>query len=499
MLASICTFGIGLCIKFFLTPYVVKSLGTEAYGFIGLSADILSYTTLITVALNSMAGRFITIEYAKGNKEKANNYFSSVFFSNIILALVILLFAAVCVIRLEYLVNVPEYLLADVKRLFGLLAINNVCGLISGSWGVATFIKNRLDLSSLRTIVGNIINASLLLALFSMLTPHIWYIGIAGLAMTLYTAIANYELAKKLIPEITIRTSYFDYKTVKELIASGIWNVLNKLSDILGYGLDLLVANLFLGTALMGVFAITKNIPFLILSLFQMIAAVFAPLLTQLYAENRKSELAVEINKSIRILGFFSTMPLTCLFVWGDDFYSLWLPTQDAILLQTITILGTMEFVVSMPLESLWNIFTITNKLKYSSLTLLGSCSLIIMITLCTMFITDSQIIRLYVLASSRSIIYLIRAITFLPMYGAHCLGYSKTIFYKPMFKSLICTVVSISIVYGMSCFLSVDTWGQLIMAGVLSILICVIINSFMVLTKRDRAFILKKIFNISK
>ena len=50
--------------------------------------------------------------------------------------------------------------------------------------------------------------------------------------MTLYTAIANYELAKKLIPEITIRTSYFDYKTVKELIASGIWNVLNKLSDI---------------------------------------------------------------------------------------------------------------------------------------------------------------------------------------------------------------------------------------------------------------------------
>lgn len=56
--ASMLTSVVGLGIQFFLTPYIVKSLGADAYGFIGLSSNILSYTGLITIALNSMASRF---------------------------------------------------------------------------------------------------------------------------------------------------------------------------------------------------------------------------------------------------------------------------------------------------------------------------------------------------------------------------------------------------------------------------------------------------------
>ena len=67
MIASLSTFAVGLGVRFFLTPYIVGTLGREAYGFIGLSADILSYTGLVTIALNSMAGRFVTIKYAAGN------------------------------------------------------------------------------------------------------------------------------------------------------------------------------------------------------------------------------------------------------------------------------------------------------------------------------------------------------------------------------------------------------------------------------------------------
>lgn len=494
MIASMITFVIGLCIKFFLTPFVVKSLGADAYGFIGLSTDIIGYTTLVTIALNSMAGRFITIEYTRGNKEKANKYFSSVFYSNLALASVIIIFATVCVIWLEYFINIPDTLLFDVKVLFCLLAFNNVISLVCGTWGVATFIKNRLELSSIRTIIGNLINALLLMLLFTLLNPHIWYVGIAGTVMTIYTAVANYQLSKRLTPELKVRRDCFDLSLIKELVSSGIWNVLNKMSDILGYGLDLLVANLFLGATFMGVFAITKNVPFLILSLFQMIAAVFAPMLTQLYAQNNKKELADELNKSIRILGFFATIPLTCLFVWGDDFYSLWIPSQDAKLLQLITILGTMEYVVSMPLESLWNIFTITNKLKYSSLTLLGSCTLIILITIITMLLTESQMVRLLVLASSRSIVYMIRSLTFLPLYGAHCLGYPKAIFYKPLMKSIICTILSVVVIYLFSMFWNADTWMRLIFAGIISIIICTIINMFVILEKTDRILIISKI-----
>ena len=56
---SIINFVIGTAITFFLTPYIVSTLGRAAYGFIGLSSNIIGYTSLITIALNAMAGRFI--------------------------------------------------------------------------------------------------------------------------------------------------------------------------------------------------------------------------------------------------------------------------------------------------------------------------------------------------------------------------------------------------------------------------------------------------------
>lgn len=86
MLAQVVVFLVQMGINFLLTPFIVKSLGVEAYGFVGLSNNIIGYLQLATVALNSMAGRFITIEYHKGNLEQANKYFSSVFYSNVVIS-----------------------------------------------------------------------------------------------------------------------------------------------------------------------------------------------------------------------------------------------------------------------------------------------------------------------------------------------------------------------------------------------------------------------------
>lgn len=80
IVATCISFIVSFGISFFLTPFIVKSLGAAAYGFVGLTNTIISYTELVTVALNALAGRFITIEYVRGRIDNANKYFSSVFF-----------------------------------------------------------------------------------------------------------------------------------------------------------------------------------------------------------------------------------------------------------------------------------------------------------------------------------------------------------------------------------------------------------------------------------
>ena len=498
MFASLIAFIVGLGVRFFLTPYIVNTLGAEAYGFIGLSLNILSYTSLITIALNSMAGRFVTIRYVEKDFTAANQYFSSVYYSNLILAAIILLIGIGVVSFLEYFVEIPTYLVIDVKLLFALLLLNTILNLIMEVWCGATFIKNRIDLSNIRNIIGNLLNACVLVSLFAFFTPHIWYMGIAGMALTIYTSIANYRLSKALTPELIVKRSYFDFTKIRELIKAGAWNVLSRLGDILGQGLDLIIANACIGATAMGIFSLTKNVPLMVLSLFQMIASVFAPTLTRLYAERKKEELLEELKKSIRILGFFTTFPLACLFLLGEDFYRLWLPSQDASLLQWLTIIGGLVgMTFAMPLEALWNIFTITNKLKYSTYTMLANNILVFSTVVCSMFIVEDPIIKLFVLAGARIFWGILRSLLFLPLYGAYCLGVSKTTFYPPILKSVLSLGIVLPVGAIFISFIQSNTWILLALNALIVCILTAIINSFVILQKQDLQFVKSKILKV--
>jgi Na+-driven multidrug efflux pump len=67
---SFISFFVNYSVNFFITPYVSAYLpGT--YGYVKIANDVISYASLITIALDSMASRFISLEYNKGNEEKA--------------------------------------------------------------------------------------------------------------------------------------------------------------------------------------------------------------------------------------------------------------------------------------------------------------------------------------------------------------------------------------------------------------------------------------------
>ena len=115
LIGSLVAFSVNLLISFFLSPYVVKTLGVEANGFVSLANTFISYATLVTIALNSMAGRFITIAIHKEDYELANKYFNSVFIGNLIITIILLLPAIVCVMKLEFIINISSVLIIDCK------------------------------------------------------------------------------------------------------------------------------------------------------------------------------------------------------------------------------------------------------------------------------------------------------------------------------------------------------------------------------------------------
>ena len=118
MFANFLSFGIQMLISFFLTPYIISNVSSEAYGFISLANSFPAYASLVTAALNAMASRFVSIEVHKKNIKKANEYFSSVILANLILAVIILGFGSAFIANIEHFINIPAELLKDVKYLF---------------------------------------------------------------------------------------------------------------------------------------------------------------------------------------------------------------------------------------------------------------------------------------------------------------------------------------------------------------------------------------------
>lgn len=108
------------------------------------------------------------------------------------------------------------------RLLFGLLVLNSMLGLVTGEFGVATFIKNRLELSSIRNVIADFLRAAILLIAFSCFAPHVWYIGLSGLILTGYTVIWNIKYRNRLTPDLRVNIKNFDLRKVKELISSGV-------------------------------------------------------------------------------------------------------------------------------------------------------------------------------------------------------------------------------------------------------------------------------------
>lgn len=499
MLAQVVVFLVQMGINFLLTPFIVKSLGVEAYGFVGLSNNIIGYLQLATVALNSMAGRFITIEYHKGNLEQANKYFSSVFYSNVVISAVLAIISIILLVFLEYVIHIPVNLVADVKWLFALLCLNSLLTLVFNVYIVSPFIKNRLDVTSVRNLVSNLIKAAVILVLFGFFSSHLWYIGCSTLICGIYLIIANVKIKDKLTPELGVNLRYFDFVKVKTLLASGVWNLIGKLGDLLQRGLDLLFANWFINAAAMGILSITTQIPFIILSVLGLFTSSFAPSLTKDFAKGNLNEMLNEVYKSIRILSISILVPIAILYIYGDVFYKLWMPTQDSLLLQKLTICGTFALLVTSPLDGFWNVFTVTNKIKGSSIFMIINSLVVFLTVLLGLLLTEDITTKMFIIAAVRSLYGVIRGIVFLPIYGAYCMNLKRTFFYKPIIKSLFGVLVTLGICWMLRLLYVPDNWLGFFMSSLFVAIVSCCIGSILILTKNDKKFIMEKVIKRRK
>ena len=487
-IAQTVAFAINFCISFFLTPYIIEHIGVEANGFVTLANNFIDYAQLFTVALNSMAGRFITIKLHQKNIEEANKYFTSVVFANLAFSVVFSAVFAVAIVYLDKFLNIGASSVSDIKILWSFIALNFVLSLFASTYSVSTFVTDRLDKTAISNVRGSIIRAAALVICYSFFRPYTFYVGIATLLLGLNNLISHICYKNRLTPELRIQRRYFDFAYIKELISSGIWNSITKLSSILASGLDLLISNIFVGGVAMGVLNLSKTFSNVILSLFGTIAYTFVPQLTLAYANNDFAEMKRQLIFSVKVLGLFSSIPIACLFGFGKAFYQLWVPMQDPDILYVLTAISCLNLIFTLPMETFYYTFTVCNKVKISSIALiLFSTASIITVFAGISFIQGENAKIIYI-ASVGAFYNVLRLLTFMPIYSAKCLDFKLTTFYPPIFKNALSVVVLSVFAFALNSFVSVNSWIMFISVCAVTAIVGIAANMFTLFSRSERA-----------
>ena len=497
VISSMAVLFTNVVISFVLSPYIVKNIGVEANGFVTLANNFVTYANLIVTALNSMAARFITVEYIRKDYKKANLYYNSVFWGNLIIVAILLLPAAYLIAKLQLFIDIPSGIVFDVKLLFGFVFFNFFITTGMPNWDCGVYVTNRLDRQYVPTMCTALLRCVLLFGMFTILIPHVWYVGFAATIVTIANLVVNAYNTAKLTPELKVRFEHGkpvgSKKALKELVGAGIWNSISSVGNMLLSGLDLIIANVCLGATAMGIVSLSKILPNYMQQLSSSICNAFMPEMVINYANQDKTKMLHDINRAMKLTSVVLTIPIAGIVVLGDRFFALWVPTQDAKLLQILSILSILGYMFTSGTQILFNVFSAVNKVKQNSVAMILSGIISTVITLCFVKFTDYGI---FAVAGVSTFVNLCRNMSFTLPVTAKYLDFQWYQFFPQVATTVFSSILLIVVGFIIKPFLPDGSWIFLIGSAIIIGVIGIVINMMIVLNKEERMFLVGKVKN---
>ncbi len=474
LITSLLSYGISIVVSFYLTPFLVNNIGKEVYGFYGLANNVVNYVNIISIALNSMAAKYITVELLQGNKIRANQYYTSIFVSNIALSVILAPVLLYIVVSIQCIFNISDIYLDDVRLLFALVFSTMIINLVSSIFGCATYTTNRIDLRAYTDLGRALLRVILYILVFTVFRPSIIYVGFVALILEVYNSIVQIFLKRRLEDNLQLKKKFFNLRLVIDTMKVGVWNSLNHLGDLLLSSSDLMVANIMIGESASGNISIIKTMPTLISGVITAINGVFMPRIVTRYAEGNHKELVNEVNMAQRIMGVFSTTTVMILILFCREFYELWVPGNDTDLLMRLSVIDILRMMLIGVVWPVSNLNIVMDKIKVPSLLVIlsgilniGGMYVLIRFTKMGIFAIPLTTLVLTILFYG----------IFIPLYPCRALEFKWNAFLTPIVEMMISAGVIVLIVLPIKGIFRITGWVTFIFYGgicwIIALIIC--------------------------
>ena len=316
---------------FFLTPFVVRSLGKDAYGVWCLLVALTGHLGLAEIGVRISTGRFINYHLGRGEGEKVSAVVSTSLLLYAVLSLVVLaLAAALGLVFAAVFTKVPTVVAPQARWILLLLGANILLGFYSATFGQLLQAADRFDLRTLADLI----------VLAARTAATVWVLSSGG-ALTALAAVLVcssalgcailFALARWKGPPVRLGLRYVRLQRMRELFGFGAWAFVGNLNVRIIFFTDNIVIGLLLGARQIAFYNIGLMLIEYGRELLAHVVRVLTPDMLKAAGRGDLARLRSLVLKGARFSSLVGVPLFVGLMVLGGEFIRLWMGPEFAV------------------------------------------------------------------------------------------------------------------------------------------------------------------------
>jgi O-antigen/teichoic acid export membrane protein len=440
---------VGMVVPFFLTPFVVKSLGPTAYGVWILAVSTVSYLNLLDLGMRSAIIRFVSKAESQSKVEDAKNAIRTALWFRILIAAGVGVISVGLAVVFPHMFKVPADLHHAGRVTVLFCALGVAITLISGVYGAVLASINRFDVLSTISMLQTVARAGGVLLILR--SGH----GLVSLAYWEFTTIllggvATTCIALKIFPNCRVRVMRPNMETLRMLASYSVTTFIWMIAVQIIINTDNMVIGAFLSVGVVSFYSIGGSLIAYSGQVVSSMSTTFTPLASGLEASSRFAELRKLLIRGTQASLAISLPISLTLLLRGKTFIGLWMGPQYSEISGTVLQILIIAQISSVTTNTAGSIMMAIGKHKPVALWTVVEASVNLGLSIVLV-----KTIGIYGVAWGTSISNALLNLLFWPRYIRKVLGVSeRTFLLDGCAKVMLC-----SIPFGIACVLADRYW----------------------------------------
>ncbi len=315
--------------RFFMTPYLVHTVGKTHYGLQVLAYQLMLFLGLFATSMSASYYRYAAEHYARKDYDKMNATLAAGFVLALVSSSLFVIGGVVMAVYAPVLFNLEAELVGTARAVLLLTTLTAAVRIPLRVWIAPTYITQRFTIESMASAAHILTLVPLALFAFHAHRPSIilWVALDNGLQI-LFALLIKVPLCRKALPEMRPRLSLVrSWGQVRPLIRFGTLKVLGDLAYLLYFAVDSIIISKLsvLGVAMVTYYGIAQRWVPQLLAVLVAFVAVLVPLMTSDFALGNIGRMRSTYVRAVRYCFVLGLYPCIVLTLFAHPFVDLWM------------------------------------------------------------------------------------------------------------------------------------------------------------------------------